>query len=167
MTDACLDHFRTFAAYNRWANARLYDACAALPDAEYRRPRGAFFASIHGTLNHILVADRIWMGRIEGADSGIASLDTILHDDLAALRVAREEEDARIAGMVDGLDAARLAGDLHYANLAGTPQTTPLGQVLAHVFNHQTHHRGQAHDLLHQAAGGAPELDLIYYLRMR
>src|SRR3546814_16732744 len=115
MTDAHLDQFRTFAAYNRWANGRLYDACAALPETEYRRPRGAFFGSLHGTLNHLLVADRIWLGRIEGVDPGLARLDAILHAAFAALRAARAAEDARIAALVDLLDPARLPADLHSA----------------------------------------------------
>lgn len=167
MTDLQHDQFRTFAAYNSWANARLYDACAALPDEEYRRPRGAFFGSLHGTLNHLLVADRIWLGRIEGVDPGVAKLDTILYDDLAALRAAREGVDARIVALIDGLDPARLAGDLHYATTSGAPQRTPFALVLAHLFNHQTHHRGQASDLLAQATGDVPVLDLIYFLRER
>ncbi|MBO6784296.1 MAG: damage-inducible protein DinB [Alphaproteobacteria bacterium] len=167
MSDAYLEHVRTFAAYNRWANARLYDACAGLPDAEYRRDRGAFFGSIHGTLNHILVADRIWLGRIEGRDSGLKQLDAILFEDFAGLRAAREAEDARIVALADGLDAARLGSDLAYATTSGAPQSTPLRAVLAHVFNHQTHHRGQAHDLLFQIGKTAPELDLIYFLRER
>lgn len=165
MSDAFLQHFRTFAAYNGWANARLYGACAELSDAAYRQDRGAFFGSIHGTLNHILVADRIWLGRITGTDSGITALDTILHDSFPDLRTARVAEDARIVALVDGLKPAALGTDLEYANMSGARQLTPLAEVLAHVFNHQTHHRGQAHDLLFQTAGAAPELDLIYFLR--
>lgn len=160
-----LEHFGTFAAYNLWANVRLYDACAAVSDADYRQDRGAFFGSIHGTLNHILVGDRIWLGRIEGADAGIGSLDAILFEDLAALRTARQAEDERIIGLLERLDRDRLLADLSYRTTSGAPQITPLRHVLAHFFNHQTHHRGQAHDMICQAAGDAPPLDLIYFLR--
>jgi uncharacterized damage-inducible protein DinB len=159
------DHFRTLARYNQWANRRLYGACAQLDDAEYRKRRPAFFGSIHGTLNHLLVGDRVWLGRIEHVPSGIERLDQILYDDFAALRAAREAEDRRIIALVDRLDAAALAETLDYANMAGTPQRTRLDWVLTHVFNHETHHRGQAHGLLSQTAVAPPPLDLIFYLR--
>jgi uncharacterized damage-inducible protein DinB len=158
-------HFRTFAGYNAWANKRLFDAVARLPEAEYLKPRPAFFRSIHGTLNHILVGDRAWMGRLTGRDAGIRSLDQILYADLAGLRVARQAEDARLIAYVDRLSEAELLGSASYRNMAGKPFTTPITQVLAHIFNHQTHHRGQAHDLLSQTGVAPPELDLIHYLR--
>jgi uncharacterized damage-inducible protein DinB len=159
------EHFRTLGRYNRWANGRLYDACALLDDAEYRKPRPAFFGSIHGTLNHLLVGDRVWLGRIERAPSGIERLDQILYDDLAALRAAREAEDARILSLVDRLDEGALTRELDYANMAGAPQRTRLDWVLVHLFNHETHHRGQAHGLLSQTAVAPPPLDLIFFLR--
>jgi len=158
-------HFRAFAGYNAWANRRLYDATAKLPEAEYMKPRPAFFKSIHGTLNHILVADRIWLGRLEHRDPHIKSLDQILYGELAGLRVARQAEDARLIAFVDRLTEAELLGSATYKNTQGKPFTTPLAQVLAHLFNHQTHHRGQATDLLAQTGVPPPELDLIYYLR--
>ncbi|HVO17462.1 MAG TPA: DinB family protein [Alphaproteobacteria bacterium] len=159
------EHFRTLGRYNRWANRRLYDACALLDDAEYRKRRPAFFGSIHGTLNHLLVGDRVWLGRIERVPSGIERLDQILYDDFAALRDAREAEDARILALVDRLDETALAQDLNYANMAGAPQRTRLDWVLMHFFNHQTHHRGQAHGLLSHTAVPPPPLDLIFFLR--
>ncbi len=160
-----IEHFRTFARYNRWANARLYAACAALHEADYLKPRESFFGSIHATLNHILVGDRVWMGRLTGHDPGIKALNQILYADFAGLRVAREAEDAQIVAFVDALDLPALNGTLRYKSMAGAPQATPLRWVLAHQFNHQTHHRGQVHGLLSQTAVKPPELDLIYYLR--
>ena len=115
------EYLRTLARYNQWANARLYDACAALSDDEYRKPRPSFFGSIHATLNHLLVGDRIWLGRIEGTEHGITGLDQILHDDLAELRRAREAEDARIIALADGLDDSRLAADLAYTTTSMGP----------------------------------------------
>lgn len=159
------EHFQTFARYNTWANARLYDACGALSGEDYFAERGAFFGSIHGTLNHIMVGDRAWMGRLEGVASGVKSLDESLFGDFDALRAARADEDGRIVGYVDGLTAEGLGQDLHYKSVAGDPFVTPVHQVLAHVFNHQTHHRGQVHDLLSQTEAAPPPLDLIYYLR--
>ncbi|MEK0086078.1 DinB family protein [Benzoatithermus flavus] len=158
-------HFSTLARYNRWANRRLYEAVAALPDADYRREMGAFFGSLRGTLNHLLVADRIWLQRITGEGTSPARLDEILHDDFPSLREARAAEDERIIRVVDGLGEERLAGTFGYRNLKGQAFEQELAPVLAHFFNHQTHHRGQAHTLLTQLGRAAPELDLIYFLR--
>src|SRR3954452_14701948 len=102
--------FPMLAAYNAWANRRLYDAAAALPDAAYRADRGAFFKSVHGTLNHLLVTDRIWMQRFTGTGTAPDRLDAILFETFGELRAAREAEDRRIVDYVDGLDDARLAG---------------------------------------------------------
>lgn len=132
--------------------------------AEYAARRAAFFGSIGGTLNHILVADRIWLARFEGRTAGIAHLDDILYDEFAALRPAREEEDARILAFVGSLDDDSLAGTLSYRNMAGEAKETPFVWALAHVFNHQTHHRGQAHGMLSDTPVAPPPLDLIYFL---
>ena len=161
------EYFRTLARYNAWANCRLYDACAGLSEADYRKARPVFFGSIHGTLNHILVGDRVWMGRIEGVPSGVSALDQILHDDLASLRAAREAEDARIIAYTARLADDDIAKTLRYRTLS-QPQTdmeTPLILVLGHMFNHETHHRGHAHSLLSQTTVAPPALDLIFYLR--
>jgi uncharacterized damage-inducible protein DinB len=157
-------HFRTLAGYNAWANRRLYDAAGKLPESEYLKSRQAFFKSIHGTLNHILVGDRLWMGRLQGRESGIKSLGHMLYADLAGLRVARQAEDARFIAFVDRLGEAELLGSVNYKDTEGKPRTLPLPQALAHLLNHQTHHRGQAHDQLSQTSVAPPELDLIYYL---
>jgi uncharacterized damage-inducible protein DinB len=160
-------HFAGFARYNEWANRLLYDAAAALPDADYRADRGAFFKSLHGTLNHLLVADRIWMQRFTGEGPVPNPLNTILHEEFAALRAAREAEDRRIIAYVDGLDEAQLAGTISYRRVS-TPEVfvQALTPALSHFFNHQTHHRGQAHGILTGLTGKAPELDLLYFQRL-
>jgi uncharacterized damage-inducible protein DinB len=158
-------YFHRFGRYNAWANRRLYEACAALSAVDYRAKRPSFFGSIHATLNHILVGDRVWMGRLEGVASGIERLDQILYDEFADLKAARETEDARILGFVSGLGDDALAGILRYRNMAGEAQETPLTWVLAHLFNHQTHHRGQVHGMLSGTPVAPPALDLIYFLR--
>jgi len=158
-------YFHRFARYNAWSNRRLYEACAALSAEDYRARRPSFFGSIHATLNHILVGDRVWMGRFEGVASGIERLDQILYDAFADLRAAREAEDARILGFAGGLGEDAIAGTLRYRNMAGAPQETPLAWTLAHFFNHQTHHRGQVHGMLSGTPAAPPELDLIYFLR--
>ena len=159
------DYFATLAGHNRWANRRLFGACAALSDVDYRADRGAFFGSLHGTLNHILVADRLWMGRLLNENPGISSLDTILYDDRDRLQDARETEDTRIADFIAALPDEKLRSALRYRNIKGERCETPTHMVLAHMFNHATHHRGQAHGLLSQVPADPPPLDLIYFLR--
>ncbi len=159
-------HWQMFAAYNGWANARLYEAAAKLSDADYRADCGAFFKSVHGTLNHLLVADRIWMRRFTGSGEAPDRLDAILFDSLAELRQARAAEDVRIVTFVDGLDAARLSSSFRYRAVTMPAEfEQQLAPALAHWFNHQTHHRGQIHGLLTRLAGAAPELDLLLYKR--
>ena len=159
--------FQTLAGYNQWSNQRIYATAGELPDADYRADRGAFFGSLHNTLNHILVGDRIWLHRITGAGDAPDRLDAILYDDRSALTVAREAEDHRLASFVEGLDDVALGGTLEYANMDGDRFEQPLAKVLVHVFNHQTHHRGQAHMLITASGRVAPSLDLIQYYRER
>jgi uncharacterized damage-inducible protein DinB len=158
--------YTMFAAYNAWANERVYEAAAKLTDADYRADRGAFFKSMHGTLNHMVVADRIWMHRFTGTGDAPTQLSAILYDDFASLRAARRVEDERIARYIDGLSEADLAGLLRYRTITN-PATIEqeLAPALDHFFNHQTHHRGQAHGLLTAITGDAPSLDLIMYQR--
>ncbi len=157
-------YFDLLARYNAWANERLYDACARLDDREYRAPRPSFFGSIHATLNHLLVGDRLWMSRIEGPPLGYA-LNQILHEDFAELRAARRAQDESFIRLVAGLPAERLDQPLDYANTKGQRFQTPLRLVMGHIINHQTHHRGQVHDMLSQTAVPPPELDLIIFVR--
>lgn len=160
------DRYRDLAAYNAWANARLYDAAAALPDDAYRRDEGAFFGSLHRTLNHVLVGDTIWMARFTGDETPPPALDAVLHEDLPALRAAREAMDARIVAFVEDLDAEALARPFAYRTILEPARVTqPLAPALDHFFNHQTHHRGQAHALLTRLAGRAPSFDLIVFQR--
>jgi uncharacterized damage-inducible protein DinB len=161
-------HYSMFAGYNAWCNARLYAAAAAVSDADYRADRGAFFRSLHGTLNHLLVGDRIWMHRFTGEGELPKRLDVVLYDEFAALHAAREAEDARISRYVDGLSEDDLAGTIRYRTIVN-PVTIeqPLAPALDHFFNHQTHHRGQAHALLSAILGNdaTPSFDLIIYQR--
>ncbi|MBL8705519.1 MAG: DinB family protein, partial [Rhodospirillales bacterium] len=119
-----LDQFKTFARYNAWANQRLYAACALLDDQAYYADRQAFFGSIHRTLNHLVLGDRIWFGRIEAKPFAVTGLDQVLYEDRHALSAARAEEDRRIERVIDGLAEAQLAGDLEYQTTKGTPQRT-------------------------------------------
>ena len=160
--------YQMFAGYNRWCNERLYEAAAKVSEADYRADRGAFFKSLHGTLNHLLVGDRIWMRRFTGAGELPPSLDAILYEDFEALRAARVSEDTKIARYVDRLSEADLSGTIRYRTFV-RPQTIEqaLSPALDHFFNHQTHHRGQEHGLLSPILGNdaTPSFDLIIYQR--
>jgi uncharacterized damage-inducible protein DinB len=158
-------HFRQMAAYARWANARLYAAALALPEDAYRRELGLFFGSLHGTLNHLVLTDRIWMGRLDGEEE-VGPLDRILHADRHALVEARIATDVRLIALVDSFDEAALEGEIVYRNTRGDPFTQKLRDILAHLFNHQTHHRGQAHSALSLLTGEEPpSLDLLMMQR--
>ena len=157
-----------FAGYNAWCNRRLYGAVATLNDVDYRADRGAFFKSLHGTLNHLLVGDRIWMQRFTGKGELPPSLDAILYDDFAGLHAARIGEDAHICAFIDALSEADLAGSIRYRTFVRpTDIEQELSPALDHFFNHQTHHRGQAHVLLSSIIGkdATPSFDLIIYQR--
>ena len=155
-------YFEQRAAYNRWANARLYQAAFALPEAEYRRDVGAFFGSMNGTLNHLLVTDRLWMKRLTGEGAHPDRLNAIIHDDRKTLALARADEDERIIRFVAALAEPLIAGTLQYRTTSGQPHEQPRTDILAHLFNHQTHHRGQAHTILSILTGREPpSLDLL------
>jgi uncharacterized damage-inducible protein DinB len=160
------EHFQMMARYNRWANARLYEAVSKLPDELYRKDIGLFFKSLHGTLNHILTGDRIWMHRLDGKGTSPGRLNEIQHEDFAALREARKAEDERIVRYVEDLEEGQLGKAVDYINTRGQRFKDPLAQILPHLFNHQTHHRGQAHAGLSLLTGGEPpSLDLIWMMR--
>lgn len=158
--------FQMFAAYNAWANSVIYDAAAKLPDEDYRLDRGAAFKSLHGTLNHILVADRIWLKRFTGDGDAPSKLDVILYDDLSLLRVAREAEDARIMRWINDLTDEDLEGRFTYTAIVDLRTISQRqSPALSHFFNHQTHHRGQASTILTGFGEPAPTMDLIYFQR--
>jgi uncharacterized damage-inducible protein DinB len=158
--------YSRLAAYNSWANRRLYDAVAAIKDDDYRADRGAFFKSLHGTLNHLLVGDRVWMRRFTGEGEAPSRLDAILFQDFAELRRAREIEDRRIETYVEGLDDKALCASIRYSTISQPAKIEQkLSEALDHFFNHQTHHRGQAHCLLTAITGIAPSFDLIVFQR--
>ena len=154
-----------YARYNRLANETLYGACAGLSDEERRRDLGAFFKSVHGTLNHLLLGDRIWMIRLEGGASPSTGLDAILFEEFAALRAARADMDRRIEAFFAAPPAGFLDRSLNYVNNAGIPSADPAHVILPHFFNHQTHHRAQVHTLLSQLGRDPPVLDLHRVLR--
>ena len=157
-------YFRTMARYNRWMNERIYACCADLSDEERKEDRGAFFRSIHGTLNHILLGDLIWMGRFKGEPfTGFSRLDDELHRDFSELKEARSRMDAEILEFVDALDPSRIAGELRFTTVVNpAPRVSPFWFALIHFFNHQTHHRGQVTTLLSQCGIDPGVTDLMW-----
>ena len=161
-------HFAMMADYNAWANGRLYRMACQLSDEQYRRDVGAYFKSLHGTLNHIMAADRIWMHRLTGTGEYPKNLSAIIFDDLPSLTAARQLEDRRIVSLVESWSDAQLEELWAYRTLNGTPQKQRRREILAHLFNHQTHHRGQAHAILTVLGVSEPEgLDLLLMQRER
>ena len=161
-------HFVMMADYNVWANGRLYGMARQLPDEQYRRDVGAYFKSLHGTLNHIMVADLIWVRRLTGVGDHPRNLNAIIYDDLPSLLAARQQVDQRIITYVDSLSDAQLEETWDYRMLGGTLQRQRRRETLAHWFNHQTHHRGQAHAILTVLGVCEPDgLDLLLMQRER
>ena len=151
------------ARYNRWMNERLYECCARLSDAQRKEDVGAFFKSIHGTLNHLLLADRLWMGRFTAQPFKAPSLSQELYADFEELRVERASTDRAICDWVASLSEADLAGDLTYTRMVDpAPSTQPLRFVVMDFFNHQTHHRGQLTTLLSQRGIDPGVTDLMW-----
>ena len=154
-----------YALYNRLANETHYAACADLSEAERRRDLGAFFKSVHGTLNHLLLGDRIWMTRFEGGSHPSTDLGAVVHEQFEALRAARREMDVRIETFFAALPPGFLGGALRYVNNSGFDSEDPVEVILPHFFNHQTHHRAQIHTMLSQLGRDPPVLDLHRVLR--
>ncbi|MDD9939225.1 MAG: DinB family protein [Myxococcales bacterium] len=158
-----LDQYRGLAKYNSWMNRKVLDACAQLDDSTRKRDLGAYFGSIHGTLNHVLLADRAWMMRFTGDETRFAfrndagepvrirSLDQELHSDFDTLRRERERLDEAIELWVFGLDQPTIERTLRWYSMNRKREyEQPLWWAISHFFNHQTHHRGQLGTLLNQ-----------------
>ncbi|KAB8334655.1 damage-inducible protein DinB [Scytonema tolypothrichoides VB-61278] len=160
-----IQHFQMLANYNTITNRKLYEVCSQLSDVERKRTRQAFFKSIHGTLNHIMVGDRIWMGRFESKQMPSTNLDAILYEDFDELRSVRVLEDERIEAFMSKLNQNFLTKTISYVNNQGKLHTDPANLLLAHFFNHQTHHRGQIHDMLSQTEIAPPVLDMHRIIR--
>ncbi len=158
---------RMMAAYNAEMNRRLYAAADGLPDEVRRADRGAFWGSIHGTLSHLLWGDTTWMSRFDGWEKPGAGMKESpgMVADWAALSAARFEADARIAGWAARLTRSRLSGPLTWRSaIGGQERTLPLWIAVTHFFNHQTHHRGQAHALLTAAGAETGDTDIPWVL---
>ena len=157
-------YVQMLARYNRWQNENLYGVADTLSDAERRRERGAFFGSIHGTLSHLLWADRIWMSRFAGTPRPAGGIpeSVSLYGDWGELKRERAAFDGVIVDWAERLDDDAVAGDLTwFSNAVKAEVSRPRWLLLTHMFNHQTHHRGQVHCMLTQAGGKPGDTDLF------
>ncbi|WP_019141500.1 DinB family protein [Noviherbaspirillum massiliense] len=150
------EHAQLMARYNRWMNEGIYAACDRLTDEERKADRGAFFRSIHSTLNHVIWADHVWVSRFAqdtplARDYPKSAVGVDLYEDWNALKSARVAMDADILSWAAMLDADWLARDFSwYSGSTKSMRTKPAWLLVAHLFNHQTHHRGQVTTLLSQ-----------------
>lgn len=159
--------------YNTWMNQRLYETVQHLSPGEFRQDRKAFFGSISGTLNHLAVADTIWLKRFANHSQEFSTLDFvrelpvppaldhILFDECDALARYRQRLDELIEQWVASLTEAELDSTLHYTSMKSSGVRKKLGQVLLHFFNHQTHHRGQVTTMLAQCGLDMGATDLL------
>lgn len=159
-------HFGGQARYHVWATHLLLEAVAGLSDDEYRRDVGLFFNSIHGTLNHLLVAEhRLWYARFAQGASPVLALDAEVEPDRERLAQALHGGAANWSALIASWPAKRFDGHLDYQTSKGVPQSLPFAATLAHVFNHATHHRGQITAALTALGQPAPALDWVYHLQ--
>ena len=169
--------FERMADYNAWMNAKVYAAASRMRPSDLHAEKGAFFGSVFATLNHILVADTIWLKRFAGHPTGFSSLTTmtshptpaslggLLHADFEALGDARKAMDRLIRDFCNEARDADYRVSLAYSNMAGQAFVEDFAALVQHFFNHQTHHRGQVTTLLSQAGIDVGATDLVVMLR--
>ncbi|MDY6941217.1 MAG: DinB family protein [Cyanobacteriota bacterium] len=144
-------NFQLMARYNQWMNEKLYRVCARIPNADRKKDLGAFFKSIHGTLDHILYGDKAWMGRFIEEPFSVTTIGQQLYPDFTELRAEREATDRQILEWTQTLDPQWLESPFEYtSNVDGKTRILPTWALVTHMFNHQTHHRGQVTTLVKQ-----------------
>ena len=149
--------------YNRWMNHRLYTVCERIPDQQRKQDRGAFFHSIHGTLNHLLLGDRLWMGRFTGTEFTVESLDQELYAGFHTLWQERMKTDETICAWIDSLVENDLDHVMAFkAVVTRKTHRFRLADALLHFFHHQTHHRGQLTTLLSQLGHDIGTTDMMW-----
>ncbi|MGC4059374.1 MAG: DinB family protein [Aquabacterium sp.] len=145
------DYAMIMARYNQWMNGKLYEAAATLSDEQRKADRNAFFKSIHGTLNHLLIGDRSWLQRFNGEQVTMKSADEELFSDFDELRAARVAMDQQLIDFAASLAPVKASRTLTFFSVMYQKEfTLPYVAAVMQVFNHQTHHRGQATTLLSQ-----------------
>ena len=157
---------RHFAAYNQWQNASIYGAADTLSAEERQKDRGAFWGSIEATLHHLLWGDRLWLSRLGNGDGPKARSmpETVVEGvDWETLKELRQQQDAAIAAWAATVEQSYLDSTLTYVSAAnGREFCQNIGLLTAHMFNHQTHHRGQVHAMLTMAGAKPDDTDLPF-----
>lgn len=164
MNRVLANHLQRLVAYHGWAYGRLCGQLAGLSDAHYHGPCGLFFGSIHGTLNHLAVADRLWLARARFDPQPFDRLDIEVVSERTAMEDYLEMGVAGWRDLLDGLEDADLLAPIAYRNLEGEQHLRPLAEIITHLVNHGTHHRGQISAALTAMGQPAPVLDYIYAL---
>lgn len=161
-----LDYVRLLVDYHYWARDRVFVAVPGLSPEHYARPLGSSFASVRDTLNHIYLAEWIWYCRWQGqSPTGPPSAQL---PDVASLRQKWTEHETKVRAFLDAVDDPGLTRVIEYKLLSGQSGASPLWQMIVHVVNHATYHRGQVTTLLRQLGAAAPQsTDLITYFRER
>ena len=154
-------HFLAQARNNHWSNYRLYSACAKLVEDEYFAEREAFFGSIHATLNHIVIVDLLYLGRMTGEELVVNDCEE-LHTDFEALRTAQHRTDRKLLAYCAELDDAALDAQVTFLRADNNTYTERIDHLLSHLFLHQVHHRGQVHDMLSATSVDPPPLDEFF-----
>ncbi len=159
-------YFLALARYNAWATRRLYEHIDALAEDDYRRDAGLFFKSVHGTLNHLLVAEhRVWFPRFAEGVSNKVALNAEVEPDRARLRERHVAAAGHWAPFIASFDEARFAATLDHTTTRGLPQSPPFAPTLGHVFNHGTHHRGQITAAITAMGYACPKIDMVLMLQ--
>ncbi len=144
-------YYQLMAEYNCWMNQNIYLVCSEIPDEKRKQDFGAFFKSIHGTLNHLLYGDKAWMGRFTNHPFSVTLIGQELYTDFDVLRTEREAVDQQILEWFKRLDSDWLSQPFEYtSNVDGKRRVLPAWILVTHMFNHQTHHRGQITTLIKQ-----------------
>ncbi|MDY6898992.1 MAG: DinB family protein [Cyanobacteriota bacterium] len=157
-------HFSTLTQYHFWAFQRLYEYLESVSETDYRRECGLFFKSIHGTLNHSLLADKIWHGRCINQPFSVSGLDEELCSDRKQLETEIKNQSAKWSDFLIEIDADKLGNIIEYRTTEGSIKSLQLANILSHVVNHGTHHRGQVSAALTQFGYPASEIDLPYFI---
>lgn len=164
MSAGSKNYFLMMAYYNQWANQKLFTTLSNLTEAQLNQDCGAYFKSVLHTANHLLIGDIVWFERITGLEPSNYALDGLIYIDIKQLQQARVELDQRLLDVIMQSEPIKFDHLIRYIR-RGEFYTEPLHEILAHIFNHQTHHRGQMHSMIHALTGKSLELDLIFFQR--
>ncbi len=156
---------RVLTRYNAWADKLMFEAVAGLPEGEATKERQSLFRNMVHTLNHNYVIDRIWQAHLEGRDHGFAARNTKEHPPLAALWKLQQEVDDWYVRWSDALTDAGLEEQVNFTLIGGNRGVMARGEILLHIVNHTSYHRGFVADLFFQVPARPPTTDLPVYLR--